>query len=74
MAGVFVHFWGLPLTLPAIVMDGRKLGPSDVLGRTHYPLQCFAVGDKADAITNTQDALDVAAVEPFEDLRTHAVS
>ena len=31
--------WSLPLTPPCIkVLDGRKLGPSDVLGRTHYLL------------------------------------
>jgi hypothetical protein len=32
-------FEGLPLTPPGIeVLDGRKLGPSDVLGHSHYPL------------------------------------
>ena len=51
-------FMGFPLTQPIIqVLDGRKLGPGDVMGRTQYPLQ---------------DALDGAAVKPLEDLRTHA--
>ena len=39
VAGVFDNFLGLPLTPAGIeVLDGRKLGPSDVQGRTHYPL------------------------------------
>ena len=39
VAGVFDNFWGPSLTPPGIeVLDDRKLGPSDVLGRTHYPL------------------------------------
>ena len=51
VAGVFDNFLGLPLTPPGIeVLDGRKLGPSDVLGRTHYPLSCLAVGGRAVAI------------------------
>ena len=38
VGGVFNIFLGLPLTPPGIeVLDGRKLGPSDVLGSTHYP-------------------------------------
>jgi hypothetical protein len=57
------------------VLDGRKLCPRDVLGRTHYPLSCLVGGGRAVAIpgsdANSQDALDGAAVEPFEDLRTH---
>ena len=60
------------------VLDGRNLGPSDVLGRTHYPLYCLAVGGRAVAILGSdatrQDALDGAAIEPFEDLRIHAKS
>ena len=76
VAGVFDHFQGLPLTPPGIeILDGRKLGPGDVLGRTHYPLQWLAVGGRAVAIpgsdATSQDALDGAAVEPFDDLRTH---
>ena len=55
-----------------------QLCPSDVLGRTHYPLKCLAVGGRAIAVPGSdatgQDALDVSAVEPFEDLRTHAKS
>ena len=40
VAGVFDHFQGLPLTPPGIeVLDGRKLGPRDVLGRTHKVIQ-----------------------------------
>ena len=37
--GVFVNFQGLPLTPPGIeVLDGRKLGPSDVfIGRYALP-------------------------------------
>jgi hypothetical protein len=36
---VFDHFLVLPLTLPnKQLLDGRKIGPSDVLGCTHYPL------------------------------------
>ena len=39
VAGDLGNFLGRPLTLPGIeVLDGRKLGPSDVLGLTHYPL------------------------------------
>ena len=60
------------------VLDGRQLCHSDILGRTHYPLKCFAVGGQAIDVPGSdatgQDALDVAAVEPFEDLRTHAKS
>ena len=65
VAGVFDNFYGLPLTPPALeVLDGRKLGPSDVLGNTH---------SVAVAIPGS-DALDGAAVQLFEDLRTHANS
>ena len=40
VAGVFAIFWGIPLTPPGIeVLDGRKLGPGDELGCTHYPLK-----------------------------------
>lgn len=79
VAEVFDNFQGLPLTPPGIeVLDGRKLGPSNVLGRTHYPLQCLAVRGQAVSIpgsdATSQDALDGAVVEPFEDLRTHAKS
>jgi hypothetical protein len=49
----------------------RKLGPSDVLGRT-----CLAFGGqtvaKPGSDTTCQEGLNGAAVEPFEDLRTHA--
>ena len=39
VAGVFDNFHGLPLTPPGIeVLDGRKRGPSDVLGRSHHHL------------------------------------
>ena len=39
VAGVFDNLQGLLLTPPGIeVLDGRKLGPSDVLGRSHYPM------------------------------------
>ena len=39
VAGVFGNFYGRPLTPPGIeFLDGRKLCPRDVLGRTHYPL------------------------------------
>ena len=43
MAGVFNNFPGLPFTLPDIeVLEGRDLGPCDVLGCiTHY------IGNKA---------------------------
>ena len=79
VAGVFDNYQGLPLTPPGIeVLDGRKLCPSNVLSRTHYPLQCLAVGGRAVAIpgsdATSQDALDGAAVKPFEDPRTHAKS
>ena len=81
VAGVFDHFLGLPLTPPGVeVLDDRQLSPSDVLGCTHYPLLvlCLAVRGRAVAVpgsdATSQDALDVAAVEPFEDLRTHAIS
>ena len=38
-AGVFDNCLGLLLTLPGIeILDGRKLGPGDVPGCTHYPL------------------------------------
>ena len=37
VAGVFDNIHGLPLTPPGIeVLDGRKLGPGDVLGRSQY--------------------------------------
>ena len=72
---------GLPLTLPGIeVLDGRELGPSDVLGCRHYWAVriCSAVGFQAVAIPSgdaaSQDGLDVAAVELFEDPRAHAKS
>ena len=39
VAAVYGNFYGLPLTPPGIeVLDGRKLVPCDVLGRTHYTL------------------------------------
>ena len=76
VAGVFDNFQSLRLTPPGVeVLDGRQLSPSDVLGHTHYPLQCLAVRGRAiavpgsDATVRSQDALDVAAVEPFEDLK-----
>jgi hypothetical protein len=77
VAGVFDYFYGFFLTLPGVkVLNGRQLGPSDALGRMHYPLKCLAVRGRAIAVPGSdatcQDALDVAAVEPFEDLRTHA--
>ena len=55
-------FFGLPLTLPGIeVLEGKELGPSDVLG-------CLSVAiQSADAAS--QDTLNGAAVELFEDLR-----
>ena len=63
VAGVFDNYQGLPLTSPGIeVLDGRKLGPGDVLGHTHYPLQCLEVGGQAVAIASSdatrQNALD----------------
>jgi hypothetical protein len=70
VAGVFDNFQGLPLTPPGVeVLDGRNLCPSDLLGRTHYPLKCLVVGGRAIAVPGSdatgQDALDVAAVETF---------
>jgi hypothetical protein len=39
VAGVFHNLKGIPLTSPGIeVLNGGKLGPSYVLGRTHYTL------------------------------------
>ena len=74
MTGVFDNCQGLPLTPPGVeVLDGRQLCPSDVLGCTHYPLKFLAVAVPGSDATG-QDALDVAAVEPFGDLRTHAKS
>ena len=71
VAGVLDHFLGLPLTPPGIeVLDGRKLGPSDVLGRTYYPL----VPRRPSSCHTRQRYNHGAAVEPFEDLRTHAKS
>ena len=66
-------FMGFPLTPPIIqVLDGRKLGPSDVLGRMCFPLYHLKVRCRAVAIpggdATGQDALDGAAVELFEDL------
>ena len=77
VAGVFDNFQGLPLTPPGIeVLDGRKLCPSDVLGRSHYLLWRLTVRCRAVAIpggdATGQDALDGAAVEPFEALGTIA--
>ena len=79
VAGVFDNLKGLTLTPPGIeVLNGTKLGPSYVLSRSHYPLSCLVVGDRAVAIPGSnatrQDALDGAAVESFYDLRTHAKS
>jgi hypothetical protein len=76
VAGVVDNFQGLPLTPPGVeILDGRQLSPTDILGHMHYPLYCFAVGGRAIAVPGSdatgQDALDVAAVEPFEDLRTY---
>ena len=67
---------GLPLTLPdIIVLDGRVLSPSGELGCPHYPLRRLAIKGDAFAIQSSdaagQDALDGAAVEPFEVLRAH---
>ena len=59
-------------------LDGRKLGPSDVLGGTHCPLWTLTVECRAVVIpggdATGQDALDDAAVDIFEDLWTHAKS
>ena len=75
VTGVSDNFMGFPLTPPIIqVLDGRTLGPSDVLGRMHYPLQRLTVRCRAVAIPDCdatgQDTLDGAAVESFEDLGT----
>ena len=69
----------LALTPPGIeVLDGRKLGPGDLVGRTHYPLLRLMAGYRAVAIpgsdANGQDVLDGTAVDLFEDLGTHAKS
>ena len=77
-------------------MDGRKLGPSDVLGRTHYLFFIYLPAILPGKLTENkfsfaattwgwrleaeqlpyqavmQPALDGAAVDPYEDLRTHA--
>jgi hypothetical protein len=59
---VFDIFWGLTLTPPGIeVLDARKLGLSDVLGRTHYALRSEQLPYQA----VMQDALGGAAVELF---------
>jgi hypothetical protein len=55
-------------------MDGRKLGPSNVLGHTHYPLQFLEAEQLPYQAVMQPDALDGAAVEPFEDLRAHVKS
>ena len=73
VAGVFDNFQDLPLTPPGIGgRDGRKLDPSDVLSSSHYTLYCLAVGGRAVAIAGSdatsQDALDGATVETFEDM------
>ena len=51
---------------------------SDVLGRVHYPLWRLSVRCRAVVIpggdATGQDALDGAAVKPFEDLGIHAKS
>ena len=48
------------------------------LAQVMYALQCLAVGGQAVAIpgsdATSQDALGGAAVEPFEEMRTHAKS
>ena len=68
----------VPLISPGVeVLDGRQLRPSDVLGRAHYPLvPCSRKPSNCIKGSNatSQNALDVAAVEPFEDLRTYAKS
>jgi hypothetical protein len=79
VSGVVDNVMGLPLTPPCIwVLDGRKLGPSDVLDCTHYPLSRLTVRCRSVAVLGCdvtgQDGLDGAAVELFEDLRTHAKS
>ena len=54
IAGVFDNCLGLPLTPPGIeVLDGRELGPSDVLGCTHHPLYLLAVGCLASSGVDT---------------------
>jgi hypothetical protein len=68
VAGVFDNLLGHPLTPTGIEILGvRELVPSDVLGRTHCPLQCFAVGCQAVAIPSgdgtCQEALHGVAVE-----------
>jgi hypothetical protein len=57
-----------PLTPPAIeVLNGRMLGPSDVLGRTYYPLLRFPFRCQEDVIScgdaTSPYTLDGAAVE-----------
>ena len=53
-------------------LDGRELGPSDVLGHTHYPLLRLVSIPSGDAAN--EDALNGAAIEYFEDLRAQAKS
>jgi hypothetical protein len=51
VVGVFNDFPGLPLTPPHLeVLDGRELGPSDVLGCPHHPLLCHVIEGGAIAI------------------------
>jgi hypothetical protein len=73
VTGVSDNFLGFPLTL---VLDCRKLGPSDALGQMHHPLYRLTVKCRAFAIpggdATGQDALHDAAIKPFEDLGTHA--
>ena len=68
------------MTPPGIeVLDGRELGHSDVLIRTRHPLYkrlaggCQAVAVPIDYAAS-QNSLNGAAVELFEDLRAHAES
>jgi hypothetical protein len=65
VAGVFGNFKGLSLTPPGIeVLDGRKLGPGDVLGRNTH---CCALRSEVEQLpfqaVIQPDALDGAAVE-----------
>ena len=74
MAGAFANFLqpSFYTTWSKEVLDGRELGPNDVLGHPHYPLENLAIRWQLVAIKSGDAAShDGAAVELFEDLRAH---
>ncbi len=77
MAGVLDDPPGFPYTPPGVdVLEGGKLTSNNVAGRSHDPLQSFAVASGAVSKPGgdgaSQDALHSAGVEGSEDAGSHS--